>query len=118
MDGMTRERLVALLDRYLLRHFVWSKGQTVPGFDHSSWRKDVCGALMRWDNYGDRNSPYGWEIDHINPHGGDSPGNLQPLQWQNNIAKSDGVIRREVTAIGWVNVRCSSTYPPNPFSSR
>lgn len=35
-------------------------------------------------------SPHGWEIDHINPGGGDGLSNLQPLHYETNRRKGDG----------------------------
>lgn len=55
-------------------------------------RKDRYGSLMRRNEYGNRNSLYGWEVDHIIPlaKGGlDVLSNWQPLNWQNNAQKSD-----------------------------
>ena len=56
-------------------------------------RIDRCGALIRWDKYGETiDKGYGWEIDHIrlvSLNGNDDISNLQPLQWQNNRHKSD-----------------------------
>jgi len=71
---------------------VWKKGVIVPGNDPSIFRKDSCGAWIKRSDYGDVNSIYGWEIDHIRPRikgGVTSLGNLQPLQWENNRYKSD-----------------------------
>ena len=76
-----------------LAQFVWQKALIVPGYDHNIFRKDACGAWIRRDHYGNRDSQYGWEIDHITPvsHGGnDALFNLRPLHWQNNAGKSDG----------------------------
>lgn len=69
---------------------VWRKGSTVDTVDGMEWRKDACGAWMGFKYYGDRNSRYGWEVDHVDPSGGDALSNLQPLQWENNVAKGDG----------------------------
>jgi len=71
---------------------VWEKGQIIPGEDANTWRKDVCGAKMKRTDYGNVNSIYGWEIDHIKPKskgGTDHMDNLQPLQWENNRDKAD-----------------------------
>lgn len=69
---------------------VWRKGK--PDGSLTYFRKDMCGASMQRDKYGDASSKWGWEIDHIKPAakgGGDDIGNLQPLQWENNRHKSD-----------------------------
>lgn len=73
---------------------VWEKGQIVSGCDSNQYRKDVCGAWIERNMYGDRSSQnnYGWEIDHIKPEssgGTDDLSNLRPLQWYNNATKSD-----------------------------
>lgn len=68
---------------------VWRKGGIVPGHDSAKVRKDVCGATIWREKHGNRNSAYGWEIDHIDPDGSNNLSNLQPLQWENNVAKSD-----------------------------
>ena len=71
---------------------VWQKGQIVVGYDPNLYRKDSCGAWMTRSQYGNTNSEYGWEIDHIKPSslgGSDGLYNLQPLQWENNRSKSD-----------------------------
>ncbi len=71
---------------------VWSKAQTIIGQEPSKYRMDKCGYTIEFSKHGDRNSDFGWEIDHINPisnDGGDELDNLQPINWKNNLAKSD-----------------------------
>lgn len=71
---------------------VWEKGRVASGIDPESWRRDSCGALIYRFSYGDTNSRYGWEVDHMCPvskGGDDRLDNLQPLQWQNNRYKGD-----------------------------
>ena len=83
---------------------VWEKGRIVSGNNPDVWRKDQCGAWINRNQYGNRDSKYGWEIDHINPEGGDNLNNLRPLQWKNNLSKSEGRLRCVVTASGTNNV--------------
>lgn len=71
---------------------VWSKAVIVSNNDPNVWRKDYAGAWIRRDHYGNKESEYGWEIDHIKPvsvGGGNELANLLPLQWQNNQTKEN-----------------------------
>ncbi len=82
---------------------VWEKGVPTPGNDPAAWRKDQCDAWIGWADYGNRQSQYGWEIDHIRPAsegGGDELANLRPLQWQNNAGKQAGRLVCVVKAHG------------------
>ncbi len=83
---------------------VWEKGEIVSPNDSAIWRKDACGAWIKKVYYGSRDSTYGWEIDHINPNGGESISNKRPLQWENNLHKSDGKLGCKVTSSGSKNV--------------
>lgn len=76
------------------KQIAWSRAQIVPGRDPNITRKDACGAWIKWADYGDTNSEWGWEIDHIHPvvlGGTDHPNNLQALHWKNNRAKGDSI---------------------------
>lgn len=85
---------------------VWEKGKVVGNNDPDIWRKDECDAWIKRAEYGNRDSQYGWEIDHIDPDGGDELANLRPLQWENNVATSDkGQLTCVVTAEGTKNVK-------------
>ena len=72
---------------------VWNKGRVMNGLNPLLWRKDDYGWLICRLCYGDRNSEYGWEIDHIIPvskNGSDCLSNLRPLHWHNNASRQDG----------------------------
>jgi len=78
-----------------LKRAAWSRTSPVAG-QLNSWefRKDCLGNLVRYQDYGRRASPFGWELDHIKPRqlGGDSNSeNLQVLHWKANAAKSDQI---------------------------
>lgn len=73
----------------LHRAMVWSKATPIAGVDDSFERLDAFGNRIRWDDYGDRNSRFGWEIDHITPEavgGSDMLDNLRPLHFRANAS--------------------------------
>lgn len=89
-----------MLDNSIVR-MIWNKARIVPRFNPALYRQDACGAWITFQCYGDRDSPYGWEIDHIVPvtnGGSDNLSNLQPLHWKNNAAKGDGPLQCALTA--------------------
>jgi hypothetical protein len=86
---------------------IWEKGTIITNNEPEKFRKDQCGAWIARNQYGNRKSKYGWEIDHITPQskgGGDENSNLRPLQWQNNMAKSNGRLVCAVTSNGTENI--------------
>ncbi len=77
-----------------VRREIWEKGRIFPEYDPTIWRGDKCGRIMKFTDHGNRNSAFGWEIDHINPvsNGGDDRReNLQPLHWENNVKKGEAI---------------------------
>lgn len=73
---------------------VWRKADTVPGYNPEAVRRDRFGSLISWLKYGKTDCPTGWEVDHIFPlakGGSDTMENMEPLQWENNRRKSDGI---------------------------
>ena len=72
---------------------VWKKGRPIPNWDPAQWRHDDFGNPIKYSEYGNRNSKYGWEIDHIVPKaddGSDELRNLRPLQWEANVKRYHG----------------------------
>jgi hypothetical protein len=55
--------------------------------NYEDFRTDDFGHLIRWQDYGKYNSPYGWEIDHQHPSalgGSDGYANLRALHCKRN----------------------------------
>ncbi|MBI2103990.1 MAG: HNH endonuclease [Candidatus Omnitrophica bacterium] len=80
---------------FLLEQLVWAKGRLALGFDPNYVRMDAYGTLIERKQYGNRDSLYGWEIDHIVPQslgGSDSLTNLRPLNWHNNVRRQAGLL--------------------------
>ena len=86
---------------------VWEKGTIAPPNDPAVWRKDHCGAWINRDQYGKRNSDWGWEIDHItleSDGGSDDLSNLRPLQWENNASRQEKGWSCKITSSDTKNV--------------
>ena len=97
---LTKDNLVMPFNEKIIRD-VWAKGQVVGSNNPDEYRKDECGAWMYFSHYSNRNSQYGWEIDHIKfvDHVASKDlNNLRPLQWQNNICKGSGELACIITA--------------------
>ncbi len=75
---------------------VWAKGNIDERYHPNEYRYDVHGKWMRYVDYGNRNSDFGWEIDHMFPlskGGSNHISNLQPLNYLSNVRKSDSLYR-------------------------
>ena len=78
-----------------LKRAAWSRTSPV-GVHTNAWefRKDRLGNMVRWADYGNRKSPFGWELDHIEPKsvgGSTDSDNLQALHWRATAARSTNV---------------------------
>ena len=85
-----------------LKRAAWGKTRPVSG-SASSWefRKDNQGNLIRYADFGNRHSPFGWELGYIVPTrlGGLSESeNVQALHWKATAALSAHVAPRLVAA--------------------
>lgn len=109
-----------------LKKQVWAKGVIVQNYDQTKYRKDACGAWIAWERYGDINSPYGWQIDHIypesklqlrsvSPESIDDIRNLRPMHWRNNASKGSDypTYHSVVKAVGNHNEDIEDTFEVN-----
>ena len=79
---------------------VWSQGLIIEGWNPDIVRQDAAGAGILREKYGDHDSIFGWDIDHIYPQNEleklnvpqeliNNRINLRPMNWKNNISKSN-----------------------------
>ena len=85
---------------------LWELATPVDGNDPEVWRKDEFGAWIARDDYGNRDSEFGWEADEIP---GTSPkmgiAHLRAIHWQNYLDPYTTATQSRVTAEGLHNVR-------------
>ena len=70
---------------------VWLKGHPIAGRDRDKWRRDDFGNVIQYSQYGNRDSRFGWEFDHIRAvadGGTDDISNLRPLHWEANVKQN------------------------------
>lgn len=81
-----------------LKKRIWERGIVDEKYPSERVRKDACGAFILYEEFGNRNSLFGWEVDHIYPASElqekgiadeliDDLKNLRPLNWKNNASK-------------------------------
>lgn len=77
---------------------LWEEATIAQDKNPTVWRLDPCGALIQKDQYGNRESDYGWEVDHVvsksflinvgaSEEEYDDPINLRAMHWANNDSK-------------------------------
>jgi len=49
---------------------IWNRAAPIPGCDKAIWRCDDQGRIIRWADYADRFSRYGWTIRRERGEGG------------------------------------------------
>lgn len=78
-----------------LKRAAWSRTSPVGNHAHAwEFRKDRLGNMVRWSDYGNRKSPFGWELDTIEPRiAGVAPDtdNLQALHWRATAARASNL---------------------------
>jgi 5-methylcytosine-specific restriction endonuclease McrA len=67
----------------------WNNAHIILGADPALIRRDDFGWIIHWIEYGNRDSEFGWEVDHRMPTalgGADISSNLRALNWRNNAS--------------------------------
>ena len=70
----------------------WEKAPKRSTLNKNEYRFGAAGALIKYDDYGDEDSKFGWNIDHRKPisaGGSDEDSNIRAMHWENNLAKGD-----------------------------
>jgi len=90
MSALGIKPLGTLATEELHRRSVWEKGREIPGLDPRVWRADRYGSRLKYEDHGNRNSLYGWEIDHypipLALGGPNTLDNLEPLHCKSNAS--------------------------------
>ena len=66
----------------------WNKATPIIGYNSAIWRRDDFGWVIGWAHYGNRDSDYGWELDHVRPTalgGLETTSNIRAPHWRNNV---------------------------------
>ena len=78
-----------------LKRAAWARTSPVSSANAWDIRKDCLGNLVRYTDFGNRHSPFGWELDYV---GSTDPDNLQALNWRAVAAHSARIAPRLVAA--------------------
>eukprot|EP01105_Mastigella_eilhardi_P002059 TRINITY_DN1248_c0_g1_i2.p3 TRINITY_DN1248_c0_g1~~TRINITY_DN1248_c0_g1_i2.p3 ORF type:complete len:160 (+),score=25.38 TRINITY_DN1248_c0_g1_i2:648-1127(+) len=95
----------------------WDRAATIPGRDLDHYRQDPYGNAMRYESRG-TGSALAWDVDHRHPvadGGTNSSRNLDAVQHEQNLSKSDAYPYHPAEALGPraapvpdVDCRCSA----------
>ena len=80
-----------------LKRAAWARTSPVQG-QMNSWefRKDCWGNLIRYADFGNRHSPFGWELEYIVSRaagGSTDPSNLHALHWKATAVRAKPQLR-------------------------
>ena len=78
-----------------LKRAAWSRTSPVQGQPNSwDFRKDCCGNLIRYSDFGNRHSPFGWELEAVGYRASTrDPDNVQALHWKANAGRPEPQLR-------------------------
>jgi len=72
-----------------LKRAAWARTSPVTGQPNAwEFRRDCLGNLVRYSDFGNRHSPFGWELELITKlaAAGQGPDNVQALHWKVSAA--------------------------------
>jgi len=78
-----------------LKRAAWARTSPVSNANAWEFRKDCLGNMVRYADFGNRHSPFGWELEYM---GAQDPANLQALNWKAVAARSETIAPRLVAA--------------------
>ena len=80
-----------------LKRAAWARTSPVSPAQLNAWefRKDCLGNMVRYTDFGNRHSPFGWELEYVGSQVAD---NLQALNWKAVAARSEHIAPRLVAA--------------------
>lgn len=106
-----------------LKDIAWQSAQIVDEYNPDRIRQDACGAWIAYADFNNRESLFGWEIDHIYPVSRlrllnvpavlwDHPLNIRALHWQNNQSKGNSypMYTAVISDEGATNMKCEAVY--------
>jgi hypothetical protein len=78
-----------------LKRAAWARTSPVSGENAWEFRKDCLGNMVRYADYGNRHSPFGWELEVISRIAGGTtdPRNVQALHWKANAGRPEPQLR-------------------------
>lgn len=78
-----------------LKRAAWARTSPVSSANAWDIRKDCLGNLVRYTDFANRHSPFGWELEYM---GSQEPDNLQALNWKAVAARSEHVAPKSIAA--------------------
>lgn len=106
-----------------LKDMAWESARIADGFNPDRIRLDACGAWIAYDDFKNRESLFGWELDHIIPvqqlkalnvpsELWDDPQNIRALHWKNNKSKGNSypMYKAAIVGAGDTNISQRATF--------
>jgi len=92
------------------RQVAWDSAVVVDEYNPDRIRQDACGAWIAYDDFNNKNSLFGWEIDYIFPLSRlqqlgvpqelwNHPLNIRALHWKNRFSKGNSYPRYTSTVV-------------------